>query len=416
MNEITGHNTPCILTLLTILTSIGLFVSVTTTILCVILGYRRRELLKMTIFRVITALQLLEVFDSIFNLLTLYVNPSRNANCRVLVFFSLVLAISPLVLSVFCILYFQIILIHNIPLRRKWPRIMMATGSVAVSLVPPMFTLFIPAETAGINSYCDYLAAPNSRLFVFKWLVFYIWATLAIFAGIFSMLTMLTFITRRSRAASCHLSLDGFGHLDDTNTESTLLNANVVSDVIKDNRNKRRQSHTRVVIQTLRSVIWFPIAPIVCLGFNTVYSIVWYRTKRENNVIFVIDRVLQFLAVPLIAMTFYLSPPVKRAFKQCVLDRKLRTAGNGHKWHSYEDNRYCMGRRRTSYQKTKISSEQQNHSILRSRSHQIQDQQSFLRHRQRRASSLPLHDNNRSSSHSPASSTLHSRKNSRQKD
>ncbi|KAJ2889314.1 hypothetical protein IWW38_004788 [Coemansia aciculifera] len=52
------------------------------------------------------------------------------------------------------------------------------------------------------------------------------------------------------------------------------------------------------------------------------YSIVWYRKQNEDEAAFVVDKVLQFLAVPLMAMTFYLSPPVRRAFKQYLADRR----------------------------------------------------------------------------------------------
>ncbi|KAJ2088999.1 Aspartate aminotransferase, cytoplasmic [Coemansia sp. S100] len=82
-----------------------------------------------------------------------------------------------------------------------------------------------------------------------------------------------------------------------------------------------RSSYNIIIAKALSSVIWFPIAPIVCLGFNTAYSIVWYTAQREDEAEFIVDKVLQFLAVPLMAMMFYLSPPVRRAFKQYLADR-----------------------------------------------------------------------------------------------
>ncbi|KAJ2232988.1 hypothetical protein IWW45_004544 [Coemansia sp. RSA 485] len=204
------------------------------------------------------------------------------------------------------------------------------------------------------------------------------------------------------------MSIDGFSHSDDSTSVSS-LNANVILDVVKDNRNKRRLSNSGVVIQTLRSVIWFPVAPIVCLGFNTAYSIVWYHTKKENNVIFVVDKVLQFLAIPLIAMTFYLSPPVKRAYKQWRLDRKT---GNGNGFHRFEEHK--MQKRHGAEDRRKRKSQ----LVLRSRSQQSIDLDHDgrgLRHRHRTASlpsSLPPSPVYRSQSPSPETSTLTSRSNS----
>ncbi|KAJ1721928.1 hypothetical protein LPJ53_003617 [Coemansia erecta] len=288
MNDLTGHDTPGIRILMTALASVGMLISLTTLALCIILCYRRRELARMTIFRVIAALQLLTLLDSTFNLLAIYVNPRNDASCRVFTFFSLVFAISPLVLSVNCILYFQIILIHNIPLRQKWPRILMAVASVVFSVIPEMFTLIIPPRMAGMETYCDFLQPPSKRLFMFKWLVFYIWVTLTAIIGISSIIIMILHIFKRTLAAQDQMSTDGFEHSDDSFSVYS-LNADVIADVVKDNRQKRRRSSNSVVVHTLRSVIWFPIAPIVCMGFNTVYSIVWYRTQKENNAIFIVD-------------------------------------------------------------------------------------------------------------------------------
>ncbi|KAJ2247935.1 hypothetical protein GGI13_004853 [Coemansia sp. RSA 455] len=95
-----------------------------------------------------------------------------------------------------------------------------------------------------------------------------------------------------------------------------------LSTIAKENRKRRRRNSNIIIAKALSSVIWFPIAPIVCLGFNTAYSIVWYTAQREDEAEFIVDKVLQFLAVPLMAMMFYLSPPVRRAFKQYLADRK----------------------------------------------------------------------------------------------
>ncbi|KAI7830104.1 hypothetical protein BX661DRAFT_181081, partial [Kickxella alabastrina] len=219
-----------------------------------------------------------------------------NARCRIFVFLSLILAMSPLALSVFCILYFQVILLHNIPLTTRWPRVTMVIGTLAISLVPEMFTLFIPPHMVGMQTYCDYNKTPGKKLFIFQWLV---------------ILALLGATIKRSHEVQSGMSTGMTFQTSDCSDCSSARSLNIlVSDVVKDNRCNRRQSSNSVVAHTMRSIVWFPIAPIVCLGFNTVYSIVWYHL------------VLQYLAVPLIAMTFYSSPPVKRAYRQYRIDKR----------------------------------------------------------------------------------------------
>ncbi|KAJ2807850.1 hypothetical protein H4R20_001107 [Coemansia guatemalensis] len=96
-----------------------------------------------------------------------------------------------------------------------------------------------------------------------------------------------------------------------------MINATVVKESLQ-----RRRSSNIIVAKTLMSMVWFPIVPILSLGFNTIYSIVWYRTQKESMQVAVVDEVLQFLAVPLFALTFYLNPSVKRALKQYLIDRR----------------------------------------------------------------------------------------------
>ncbi|KAJ1823784.1 hypothetical protein LPJ60_001289 [Coemansia sp. RSA 2675] len=312
MNELSNHNTSANRTLLISLSSAGLFISLVTIYLCLHLCTKRRELYHMTIFRIILSIQVFSFLNSLFNLLGVFISPHTSSQCQGYVFVSTILQVSPLYLSVFTILYFQAILIHDIPLRRKWPRIALSLGTILFSLVPSMFTLIIPPRTAGMQTYCEYKDPPSTRLFVFKWLVMYIWITIAIVIGIYSMARMVIVIVKRSREACRHMS----------RPPSATESAEGVSTLAKENRRRRRRSSNLIIAKALSSVIWFPITPIICLGFNTVYSIVVYKKQHEDEAGFIVDKVLQFLAVPLMAMTFYLSPPVRRAFKQYLSDRK----------------------------------------------------------------------------------------------
>ncbi|KAJ2657377.1 hypothetical protein IWW48_004559 [Coemansia sp. RSA 1200] len=354
MNYVGIHNTTAARTLVTVLASIALGISSITTVLCVWLCIKRKELLRMTIYRVILAIQILMVLKSIINLIGPYANANTNASCRVYVFFNLVINVAPLNLSVFAILYFQAVLLHNVQLHKRWPRILVAVAATVLSIVPELFVLFIPTRMAGMQSFCQYYAKPSSaRHFAFQWCVFYIWVSLTAIIGLCSITTMVIAIICRSRDACdqmnhnhhhSHRVRHPSSHADSGGTDNCPSKAaesgsasysssgqddtlqSVMVEVVKESRKRRRRSSSIVVAKTMCSIIWFPIAPIITLGFNTVYSIVWYKTGAKSYEVFIIDRVLQFLSVPLMAMTFYLSPPARRALRKYLSDRKRKNS------------------------------------------------------------------------------------------
>ncbi|KAJ2745786.1 hypothetical protein GGI20_001903 [Coemansia sp. BCRC 34301] len=168
-----------------------------------------------------------------------------------------------------------------------------------------------------MQSYCGFMAPPSTTLFVFKWLVMYIWIAVAILIGIYSISRMVVVIVKRSREACNQMSRP-----PSCNQTTDEAEEGGTSALAKENRRRRRRSSNLIIAKALSSVIWFPITPIVCLGFNIAYSIVWYENQREDEAAFIVDKILQFVSVPLMAMTFYLSPPVRRAFKQYLVDRK----------------------------------------------------------------------------------------------
>ncbi|KAJ1941017.1 hypothetical protein EC988_006873 [Linderina pennispora] len=180
------------------------------------------------------------------------------------------------------------------PKSARWIRISMVIVCAALSVVPECFPLFIPPSAVGIQSYCNYREAPSTKLFVFKWFTCYVWVLLATIVGIVSMAITLVTIARRSNDVIVEAGL----------SDSTLY------------MEQRRHRTSVLVVRTLKSVVWFPVIPIVALGFTTAYSIVQYKTGRRTHAMDVADQVLQFLQVPFMAMTFYASPPVRRAFSE----------------------------------------------------------------------------------------------------
>ncbi|KAJ2709928.1 hypothetical protein H4R19_004002 [Coemansia spiralis] len=309
------------ITVATVLSAVGLTMAVVTLVLCVFLCIKRREIAGMTIVRVIFLLQILETLRCMVDIIAIYTNPAHNAGCRVLVFFTLVLAAAPLNLSVICMVYFQTVLLHKVAVRGRYLRLALLAVVTIYTVVPPLFTLIIPAHTAGMSSYCAFFEAPSRRLFVFKWLVFYIWIMLVSVVGLGSITVMAVAIFQRSCEAQSRMSTASTAGLR-ASGQPCGVSSDRNAPAAKEGPERRRRSSGLVVARTLRSMVWFSVVPIVSFAFNTAYSIVWYHTQELPLAAVIVDQVLQFLAVPLFCLSFYLNPCVQRAFAQYLLDRK----------------------------------------------------------------------------------------------
>ncbi|KAI8322730.1 hypothetical protein GQ54DRAFT_310698 [Martensiomyces pterosporus] len=292
------YTEPNIRTLQLTLFSVDLVVALVTLLLCIWLSEKRRELLNVTVFRVIFVLQFLGVAKGAVELAIILTDPRSNSKCRWLTYLSHIVSMGPLYLSVFCTLYFQLLLVNNVPPSRLWPKRVMVAGTLVFSLVPESFILFISPKTVGITTYCQYAHTFNTRIFVFRWLVSYIWVILASVIGVGSITATLISIVRKYRKVSSEITM------------STMpIDAIYTSDQL-------RRSSSTLVVKTLVSIVWFPIMPIVSLWLAITYSIVRYKTQQDILAMDVLNNVFQFLEVPVMAMTFYTSPPVRRAYRK----------------------------------------------------------------------------------------------------
>ncbi|ORX73362.1 hypothetical protein DL89DRAFT_265443 [Linderina pennispora] len=125
-----------------------------------------------------------------------------------------------------------LVFIYVMPKSARWIRISMVIVCAALSVVPECFPLFIPPSAIGIQSG----SLPTSGIL------------LATIVGIVSMA----------------ITLAGL-------SDSTLY------------MEQRRHRTSVLVVRTLKSVVWFPVIPIVALGFTTAYSIVQYKTGRRTH-------------------------------------------------------------------------------------------------------------------------------------
>ncbi|ORX73359.1 hypothetical protein DL89DRAFT_265441 [Linderina pennispora] len=222
----------------------------------------------MVIFQAVAALQVLMILRSTIEIIASSANLTHEFSCRIVVFLTLVLAILPAYLCNFCLIYLQMTLLYRVSARKRWPKVVLAVACVVPAVIPESFVLFIPTETAGLQSYCEYDGIPQRREYVFKWLVCNIWIVLA---GIIAMVSMLITIVHISRTVV-------------ESPKMADLNAEI--------------AHKNSILSG------FPITPIVSLYFN-----------EDNIHMDRTDSVLQFLQAWWVALAFYASPPVRRSIR-----------------------------------------------------------------------------------------------------
>ncbi|KAI9470352.1 hypothetical protein BX667DRAFT_501952 [Coemansia mojavensis] len=314
MNILTPHDKPALRILAITLALVGLFISLTTIFLCAWLCIKQKKLRNMTLIRVIFLLQVLEALKCIYNLIGINVDMNNDAGCRVFVFFMLVLLSAPLNLSVFCILHLWSVLTQKICPSR--PRKLAIAILVVYSILPQLFTLFIPPKVAGMDSYCEFSNNPGRRLFIFKWLIFYVWVGLACIAGIVGVSSVIFVIKKRSKGVRQRICSESTLVPQSESSASAEAAFAINSQVSKPSAQLGRRGSLSVIAKTLQSMIWFLVVPIVYLGFNTVLSIVWYCKGRISLTEAIVDKILQFLAAPLFALSFYVNPSVRRALRQ----------------------------------------------------------------------------------------------------
>ncbi|KAJ2788931.1 hypothetical protein GGI18_002685 [Coemansia linderi] len=171
--------------------------------------------------------------------------------------------------------------------------------------------LFLDPSTAGVNSFCDLKLIPNHQQYVFTICTVAVWQYLAGIIGVISIAALFVHIIRaRNKTASLlHESTQYYGPSGavQRNTNPELLN------------------------KTLRTVIWFPITPIISLWLNMLLVSVYYYKQRVYMSLEFINVVLLALQSFFLAIALVVNPSVRYAYSEQAKRRQREKGGQANR-------------------------------------------------------------------------------------
>ncbi|KAJ2895395.1 hypothetical protein IWW38_002317 [Coemansia aciculifera] len=281
--------------------SIFMYVFSSTISLCafcygLFIGHHKPSIWRSSIFRVLMVAQVLNFVRFILRPVTTYIKIHSGFGCRALLFFNNATTILPVNLCIYCVIYLQLVVFHKVSPAKRWPRALLLTMSVAVSVIPISMYLFLSPSLAGVDSFCNLKKIPDRKQYVFIICVLAIWEYLAGAIGVVCILVLVfrIAITRRETKRALHASAQYYGPSGSVqrNTNPELLN------------------------QTLRSIIWFPITPIISLYLNILLLTISYYTREDHLSLEFINVVLLALQSYFLAIALVLNPSVRCAYAE----------------------------------------------------------------------------------------------------
>ncbi|KAJ2005931.1 hypothetical protein GGI04_000079 [Coemansia thaxteri] len=156
--------------------------------------------------------------------------------------------------------------------------------------------LFLSPRAADADSFCDLKTIPSHKQYVFIICVLAIWEYLSGAIGVLSIVTLGIHIvrTRKATKRALRASAQYYG------PSGTV----------------RRTMHAEMLYQTLRSIIWFPITPIISLWLNILLLTINYYTRRMFLALEFVNVVLLALQSFFLAIALAINPSVRYAYSE----------------------------------------------------------------------------------------------------
>ncbi|KAJ2457600.1 hypothetical protein GGF42_002581 [Coemansia sp. RSA 2424] len=254
---------------------------------------RRPAIWRSSIFRVLLVTQLLNILRCVLRPVSSYTTIQSEFGCRMLLFLNNAAAMLPVNLCIYCVIYLQMVVFYKVSPTKRWPRALLLTAGVIVSLVPFSMYLFLAPSTAGLDSFCNLRKIPDHKQYVFVICCVAIWEYFAGIIGVLSIATLAAHIIRSQKKTVrvLHESTQHYGPSDavSRNTTPELLN------------------------NTLRTVIWFPITPIISLWLNMLLISVNYYKRRMYMSLEFVNVILLALQSFFLAIALVVNPSVRYA-------------------------------------------------------------------------------------------------------
>ncbi|KAJ2895396.1 hypothetical protein GGI21_002117 [Coemansia aciculifera] len=237
------------------------------------------------------AAQALNFVRFILRPVTTYVGIQTDFGCRALIFLNNATTMLPVNLCIYCVIYLQLVVFHRVSPVRRLPRFLLLTFSVVVSIVPISMYLFLDPSLAGVDSFCNLKKIPDSKQYVFILCVMAIWEYLAGAIGVISVLALGYKIIRAKQRTKTALY------------ESTRHYGPSCA--------ARHSASAELLNQTLVSIIWFPITPIISLWLNILLLTISYYTQKDFLALEFLNVVLLALQSFFLAIAFVINPSVR---------------------------------------------------------------------------------------------------------
>ncbi|ORX73247.1 hypothetical protein DL89DRAFT_309377 [Linderina pennispora] len=252
--------------------------------------YKRPRIWKNVAFRILLVIQIVNCLRFIFRLSLSRANISNETGCRILLALNNGTVGFAMYLCMYIVVYLQLTIIHSLSPSKVWPRVLLMAICVLCSFGPQVVYLFISPSKVGLESFCRIPFYSTTGYFYVLISTVIVWSYAAGIVSLASMAVISIHIIRTLKSTRKYMTSDEY-------TYATRSLAYGRSTAVLLNR-------------ALRTVVWFPIAPIIALWFNSALIIARYYTQKPMHNLEYVNVSLLSLMPFFMAVAFFVNPLV----------------------------------------------------------------------------------------------------------